>query len=74
MSTAAAIEPTPAPGPTYIPQRLLGVADLAELAHVSDGVIRKWMREDKLPKPLRFGKRLLRWDPNEIAAWLANRR
>jgi predicted DNA-binding transcriptional regulator AlpA len=70
MSTAT-LEAVPAARP-LIPNRLLAVADVAALAHVSTSAIRYWMRSGYLPGPIRLG-RVLRWDPDVIRQWLASR-
>lgn len=69
MSTT--LDPPEAVRP-YIPNRLLDVDDLAELAHVSVGTVRDWLRRGIAPKPARLG-RLLRWDPRVVSDWLSER-
>jgi predicted DNA-binding transcriptional regulator AlpA len=72
MATAAVAE---APHlPAHIPNRLLSVADLAEVLSVPENTVRYWRLAGKLPEPVRLGHRLIRWDPRDIAAWLADRR
>ncbi len=66
-----ALDPPEAIRP-YIPNRLLDIDDLAELAHVSNGTIRDWLRRGIAPKPARLG-RLLRWNPQVVSAWLSER-
>jgi len=68
---ATTLDTPPAVRP-YIPNRLLDIDDVAELAHVSVGTVREWLRRGIAPKPAKLG-RLLRWNPEAIAQWLTER-
>jgi excisionase family DNA binding protein len=46
---------------------------VAELCHVSDQTIARWLRLGKLPRPTRLGRRLL-FPADEIKRHLAQRR
>jgi excisionase family DNA binding protein len=46
-------------------EKYLTVEDVAALFHLSRNGVRKLMREGKLPRPIRVGKRLL-WSPEAI--------
>jgi predicted DNA-binding transcriptional regulator AlpA len=71
MSTVAIAE---APAlPYFIPGRLLDASDLAELLKVSEHTIRYWRLKGRLPEPLKIGD-CVRWDPRDIAAYLAKLR
>ena len=68
--SAVVPEAPSAPTRAYIPNRLLDIEDLAALSHVSVGTIRWWLQTGKIPQPLKLG-RLLRWEPDVIASWIA---
>ena len=56
---------------------LLTVSDLCRLLQVSPRTIRRWVLEGKFPEPTRLGNAPnspVRWPPEEIAAWLEQRR
>jgi excisionase family DNA binding protein len=55
-------------------QRLLTIGQLATLLGVSKSCIRKWLASGFLPPPLKLGKRLVRWERDTIADWLAQQR
>jgi predicted DNA-binding transcriptional regulator AlpA len=73
--TAATVEATPPPTASFIPSRLLTVEDMAELTQLSANGVRKWARQGILPQPIRLGhsSKVLRWDPDVIREWLADR-
>jgi len=52
-------------------QRLLTIDQLATKLGVSKSCIRKWLATGFLPPPLKLGKRLIRWECDAIADWLA---
>ncbi len=67
----AMLEPSkPALARPYVPNRLLDIDDVSNLAHVHVWTIRQWINTGKIPAPLRLG-RLLRWEPEQIAEWLS---
>jgi predicted DNA-binding transcriptional regulator AlpA len=68
---SAILDPPKANRP-YIPNRLLDIDDFAELAHVSVGTVRDWLRRGIVPKPAKLG-RLLRWDPRIVSDWLSEK-
>ena len=51
---------------------LLTVDDLAEKLKVASRTVRRWRGEGKLPPAIEFGG-LLRWRPEVIDAWIAER-
>ena len=55
-------------------QRLLTIDQLATKLGVSKSCIRKWLASGFLPRPLKLGKRLIRWELDTIAAWLDQQR
>jgi predicted DNA-binding transcriptional regulator AlpA len=65
MTAAVAEAPKP-----LVPNRLLSAADLAELLSVPERTIRSWQFSGMLPKPIPLGKKLIRWRPGDIRAWL----
>jgi predicted DNA-binding transcriptional regulator AlpA len=70
--TAAVAEAPPLPA--HIPNRLLSADDLAEILSVPATTIRYWRLAGTLPDPVRIGPKLIRWDPRDIAAWIAEPR
>lgn len=60
--------------PAHVPNRLLSVSDLSEIFSVPENTIRYWRLTGKLPEPVRLGHRLIRWDPRDIAGYLARLR
>jgi excisionase family DNA binding protein len=54
-------------------QRLLTIEQVATLLAVSRACIRKWLASGFLPRPLKLG-RLVRWERDTIADWLAQQR
>jgi excisionase family DNA binding protein len=46
------------------------LSELAERFRVSEGTVRTWVREGKIPKPLPFAGRN-RWDAAAFERWLA---
>lgn len=59
--------------PTYTQKRLLGRADIKRLLGISEATLRRWREDGTLPQPIRFGRRLIRWDAQTIEQWLASR-
>jgi len=55
-------------------QRLLTIDQLATKLGVSKSCIRKWLATGFLPRPMKIGKRLVRWEQSTIADWLAQQR
>jgi excisionase family DNA binding protein len=52
--------------------KLITVRELAEYLDVTPAALYKWIKEDRMPKPLRLGgqKGTLRWRLEEINTWL----
>jgi predicted DNA-binding transcriptional regulator AlpA len=50
-----------------IPNRMLGVTDLAELLSLSEHTLRYLVKTGKVPAPIKIGKHL-RWRPDQIRA------
>ena len=58
---------------TYPSDRMVSVKDLAEYLQVTPAAVYKWVKEDRMPAPLRLGqgsRSTLRWSPDVINAWL----
>lgn len=53
-------------------QRLITVRELAEILGMTRAGIYKWIKEDRMPKPIRLGgsKGVLRWRAADIEQWL----
>lgn len=54
---------------TSTTQRLLRDGELARVMNISKSLVHKRNRMGLLPMPIRIG-RVLRWDANEIQAWI----
>lgn len=50
--------------------RLLKTRDVATLLGVSTETVLRWHRSGKLPGGRRLGSNVLRWDEDELRAWL----
>ena len=56
---------------------LLTLRQVSDLVQVHPRTIRRWILEGKFPEPTRLGdapNSPVRWPPEEIAAWLEQRR
>ena len=51
-------------------ERLLRTRDVAELLDVSSETVLRWHRSGKLPGGRRLGSNVLRFDRDELEAWL----
>jgi excisionase family DNA binding protein len=51
-------------------ERLLRTRDVAELLDVSVETVLRWHRSGKLPGGRRLGSNVLRFDRDEVEAWL----
>jgi hypothetical protein len=63
-----------AQGPHTIPSHTYHAGQLAEILGVDRGTILEWARSGIIPPGRPFGKRTLRWTPDDIAPLLAARR
>jgi prophage regulatory protein len=54
--------------------RLVSRAEIAAFAGVSKMTAYHWMRQGKLPKPIRISPRCIRWRWSEVVAALESRR
>ncbi len=52
-------------------QELLTQDEVVGALGVSEQTVRRWWRAGHMPKPLRFGRRLLRWRKCDIDEFLA---
>lgn len=59
-----AIEQTPAV------RALVGLREVAEHFEVTPRGIQKWVNRGEFPKPMRVGRRLLRWDVEVLNQWI----
>ncbi len=74
----AARFPKPAPAPGLLPDPSAPtwtVQDLAQLfgRPAIAGVLREWRRDHGFPSPLPFSRRPLRWNPDAVLRWKAER-
>jgi predicted DNA-binding transcriptional regulator AlpA len=49
---------------------LVSTATIAELAGVAPNTVLEWSKQGKLPKPIRLGKRTIRWHRADVLALL----
>ena len=54
-------------------ERLLNEREVAELIGVSKSTLRRMVSANEFPKPIRIGKRAIRWRKSEVLEWLASR-
>lgn len=50
---------------------MLKIEDIAGILSVSRRTIYRMLDAGEMPVPIRFGKRMLRWLPQEITDWIA---
>jgi predicted DNA-binding transcriptional regulator AlpA len=65
-------EPHATVSPPSTASDLLEADELAALLKIDIRTLRRWRREDKVPKPLR-GKGPLRWSRTAVETWLRER-
>lgn len=56
--------------PSSIPSHLVTVADVAKLARIGENSVRAWIRDGKLPRPFKLGRRWY-WEPETAKAFLS---
>ncbi len=44
----------------------IGTNEVAEMIGVQPGTIIQWCREKRFPQPVRFSRRVLKWDRHEV--------
>ena len=64
---------------TKYPSKLMKISDITEWLKVSESAIYKWVKEERFPKPIKFGddntKRMsARWIREDIEKWLEEKR
>jgi len=55
---------------TIITEELIDAATLADLIGVSLRTIQRWTRDRRIPEPIRFGRRTIRYRKSDIESWL----
>lgn len=61
---------------TFPSKKMLSVKDVSEYLQVTPAAVYKWVKEEKMPAPLRLGqgsRPTLRWSPDTINAWIQER-
>lgn len=53
--------------------RLLNERQVAELVGVSKSTLRRMVSANEFPKPIRIGKRAIRWRRSEVLEWIDSR-
>lgn len=56
--------------------RMLSVKDISAYLQVTPAAVYKWVKDEKMPAPLRLGqgsRSTLRWSPDTINAWIRER-
>jgi predicted DNA-binding transcriptional regulator AlpA len=54
-------------------ERLLTIDDVAEICKVSTQTVARWVKQDAIVQPIRIGRRLIRWVPDDFNAWLESK-
>ena len=54
--------------------QLLRVAAVLDIVGVSRSALYEWMNEGRFPRPITIGPKTVRWRPEDIEAWLEERR
>jgi excisionase family DNA binding protein len=49
---------------------LLTIEQVAKLCCVSTQTITRWVRQRHIVQPIRIGRRLIRWRPDEVEKWI----
>ena len=62
------------PSQGHMSERLLRTRDVAELLDVSCETVLRWHRSGKLPGGRRLASNVLRFDRDEVEAWLSGTR
>ena len=60
------------------PSKLMKISEISEWLNVSESAIYKWVKEERFPKPIKFGddatKRMSsRWVREDIEKWLESK-
>ena len=50
--------------------RFLGMREVLALLSVSRSTLNRWIREGAFPRPVKLGKRAVRWRRSDIEGWL----
>ncbi len=50
--------------------QLLAVADVAALCRVHPRTIRRWLAQGRLPQPIRFNRKVIRFRGCDIERWV----
>ncbi|MGL6368448.1 helix-turn-helix transcriptional regulator [Aeromonas hydrophila] len=55
---------------------LITTTTVAQICNVSRATIERWRRDPalKFPRPIKIGPKSVRFDADELAAWIASRR
>ena len=72
VSCGAMRRQLPPERPNY-PHAVFRIAQLAPLIGVSTSTIRRWVRLNKFPPPIRLGEQSVAWRRRDIDAWLSER-
>ena len=51
-------------------ERCLGMREVLALLSVSRSTLNRWIREGAFPRPVKLGKRAVRWRRSDIEGWL----
>ncbi len=54
-------------------ERLLNERQVAELVGVSRSTLRRMVLANEFPRPIRIGKRAIRWRKSEVLEWMDSR-
>ena len=49
--------------------RLLNIKQTSQFLHISESTLRRLVDKDRIPKPIKIGKRVL-WDKEKLEKWI----
>lgn len=55
-------------------EKILRMNELKKIIGVSSCTIWRWRKQNKFPRPIKLGERLIGWRESEINEWLANKK
>lgn len=53
--------------------KLLRIGEVIRRTGLSKATIYAWIKDDLFPRPIRVGKRAVRWIEKELVAWIKSR-
>ena len=53
-------------------KRFYAKEDIMEILNASESSILRWRREQKIPEPIKIGRKVLGWPISDFEEWLTN--